>query len=118
MCDFEKSLRLSLKDNFPTTSIYGCYFHYAKAIWQKLKKLGFTTKKFKAISLFISSFMKLLPFMSRSMRLKQYDTLKKEVLEKFSRFFVYYDKNWLNSDYLNMNSLDYETKIRRTNNSC
>jgi len=44
MCDFEKSLRSALKENFPNTNIYGCYFHYAKAIWAKLKKCGFLQK--------------------------------------------------------------------------
>lgn len=38
MTDFELSLRKSIKKNFEFCLLNGCYFHYCKAIWKKIKK--------------------------------------------------------------------------------
>jgi len=45
MCDFEKSLRKAIKKIFPNSNIYGCYYHYCKAVWGKMKNHGLTGKK-------------------------------------------------------------------------
>jgi len=45
MCDFEKAMRNSIQECFPTAKIAGCYFHYAKALWHYMASHGFTTKE-------------------------------------------------------------------------
>ena len=44
-CDFEKSLLKAIRINFKGIRIYGCYFHYVKALWKKARKLGLTKTK-------------------------------------------------------------------------
>ena len=39
MSDFELPLRKAIKNNFENYLLDGCYFHYAKPIWKKIKKL-------------------------------------------------------------------------------
>ena len=43
-CDFEKSLINSIRDEFKGSKIYGCYFHYIKALWKKARNLSLTKK--------------------------------------------------------------------------
>ena len=44
MLDFEKASRKALAEVFPSAIISWCYFHYAKALWTKAKKLGLIKK--------------------------------------------------------------------------
>ena len=44
MCDFENSLRKSLKKNFPSSILNGCYFHFLKILWEKAKNLSLCNK--------------------------------------------------------------------------
>lgn len=38
MCDFEIALQNSIKENFSNSVVDGCYFHYVKILWDKIKK--------------------------------------------------------------------------------
>ena len=38
--DFEHNIRLSFNEVFPNVKPQGCYFHYGKAIWSRVKKSG------------------------------------------------------------------------------
>ena len=40
MCDFEKSSRNTFRSVFPNINLVGCWFHFTKAIYDKVKKLG------------------------------------------------------------------------------
>ena len=40
MSDFELGLRSAIKKIFVGASLQGCYFHYCKSIWKKIKKLN------------------------------------------------------------------------------
>ena len=40
MVDFEKSLIKSIEKNFEITIIDGCYFHFIKLLWSKVKSLN------------------------------------------------------------------------------
>ena len=61
-CDFEKSLINAIRNNFKEIKIYGCYFHYVKALWKKASKLGLTKAKLlNNTKLLIFSF-KIYPF--------------------------------------------------------
>lgn len=39
MIDFEVAARNAVKDNFPNTTIRGCFFHYTQCIWRKVLSL-------------------------------------------------------------------------------
>ena len=47
MCDYEKSLRAAIKNNFDKIKLRGCYFHFAKAIYKKCKAYNLFTKEKK-----------------------------------------------------------------------
>ena len=38
--DFERSLLNAIKEEFSSSKIKGCFFHFVKALWQKYKKIG------------------------------------------------------------------------------
>ncbi|XP_048764782.2 uncharacterized protein LOC125672628 [Ostrea edulis] len=44
MIDFEVAARNAVKDNFPNTTIRGCFFHYTQCIWRKVQNCGLTTE--------------------------------------------------------------------------
>ena len=74
MCNFELGLRKSIKKNFVGCLLQGCYFHFCKAIWAKIKKLGLFKKKYRLNTLIISFILKSYPFIKESRR---YDYYKK-----------------------------------------
>ena len=40
MSDFEHNIRSTFNEYFPEVQPQGCYFHYGKAIWARVKKNG------------------------------------------------------------------------------
>ena len=40
MSDWERASRNAFKHIYPGTRIYGCWFHYTRAIWKHIKKFG------------------------------------------------------------------------------
>ena len=40
MCDFEKSSRNAFRSVYPNINLVGCWFHYTKAIYDKVQKIG------------------------------------------------------------------------------
>lgn len=46
LCDFEKSLIKSIREEFHESKLNGCYFHYVKSIWKKILNLGLAKKNF------------------------------------------------------------------------
>ena len=46
MMDFEKSARKAIKSIFPDSLLFGCFFHFTKALWNKAKKEGLCKKKY------------------------------------------------------------------------
>ena len=39
-CDFERGLISSIRLEFPTASIRGCYFHFCQAVYRRVQTLG------------------------------------------------------------------------------
>ena len=52
MCDYEKSLRAAIKNNFDKIKLRGSYFHFAKAIYKKCKYYNLFTKQKKRNNFF------------------------------------------------------------------
>lgn len=42
--DFEKAAMNSIKNEFPSTEIHGCFFHFSQAVWRKIQNYGLTIK--------------------------------------------------------------------------
>ena len=45
MTDFEVNLRTVINKLYPDSELLGCYFHYIKNLYCKLKKIGLKNKK-------------------------------------------------------------------------
>ena len=58
----KKSLLKAIKEEFSTSLIQGCYFHYLKSLWKKSKKLGLTKSKFLKNTKIIIFTCKIYPF--------------------------------------------------------
>ena len=120
MVDFEKPLQTAIKKNFPAAIIDGCFFHYLKLIWAKSKKFGLCKiqklKKTKLI-LFI---IKLLPFMEIDNRpdifkkIEEYISIDDD--KNYTKLIKYYNKNWLDNEYINYSELSNDEYLNRTNN--
>lgn len=62
--------------------------------------------------------LKVLPNLSNiEQRESVFNRLKGSFGDKYNKFFLYYEKNWLKSEFMDFN-YDEEKKIRRTNNAC
>ena len=41
-----KNINIAIKEVFTLSKINGCFFHYVKALWKKIKVYGLTSKNF------------------------------------------------------------------------
>lgn len=118
-CDFEKSLIKAIREEFKEVKIYGCYFHYIKALWKKTRNLGFTKKKFLNTSKLIIFACKIYPFILKENKLKYIKEVYDYALKfdnKYNAFVKYFKKNWESSEFLNFDLLPNGDIEHRTNN--
>ena len=87
LCDFEKSLLKAIKGKFKESKINGCYFHYIKSLWKKMRNFGLTKK----------------------------NILNNTKIIIFS-FIDYFKKNCELSQFLNFDKINICELINRTNN--
>ena len=117
MVDFEKSLINSIKKNFPNATIDGCFFHYSKLIWTKARLLGLCTKDNLKMTKILIFIFKLFPFIFADNRTEIFKKIKEYyVNDKYKKLLAYYEKNWINSNYINYVDLAQEEYLMRTNN--
>lgn len=115
--DFEQALISSIKQEFPESKIYGCYFHLKQAINKKLKKYKITTNA----SLLLSK-IELLTKVPHSeiepaIRYIQSFMVEENGLEQFWAYFrsiwlIRFDPTIWNSSYLESSEI-----ANRTNNA-
>lgn len=123
MCDFEKSLRESLKKNFKGIKIKGCFFHYVKCLWNKAKKIGIVNKKNLANTKIIIFLLKIIILIKSEFHVKIVDAIKQFIRELdnknlYEQFLSYYEKNWLHTNFIKFDE-EYDRIIKsRTNNIC
>ena len=121
MCDFELGLRRAIKNSFEDCSLQGCYFHYCKAIWNKIKKLHLFKKKLRIHMMFLSFTIKAYPFIQDGKRedycakIESFCTSLKGNYVKFNEYFVKY---WKKANIFNFTELNNNTIRNRTNNIC
>ena len=118
MSDFEIALRNSIKNSFPQAILDGCFFHYSKLLWKYAKRLGLCSKNnLKKTKLFIF-LLKIFPYIKLDEK-KEYFTEIDEhfkIDNKYNKFLIYYKNNWLNSSFVNMDVINRDEYLNRTNN--
>ena len=121
MCDFELGLRRAIKTSFEGCSLQGCYFHYCKAIWNRIKKLNLFKKNLRINTMILAFIIKAYPFIQNNRRddycskIDNFCTSLKGNYIKFNKYFVKY---WKNAQIFNFTDLDNDTIRNRTNNIC
>ena len=118
MIDFEKASRRTLKDIFPLVDIKSCYFHYAKALWAKAKKLGLTRKKISFDTyklIFAFKLYQFIPEKDKKEYLNNINSIHSDKIE-YKTFLKYFTKNWSDCNFLNFQNLDKEQINERTDN--
>ena len=88
MMDFEKGARRAIKTVFPQTHLLGCYFHFAKSLWNKAKKEGLTKKNLIKDTVILIFSLKIYV-----LYLQNIENFFKEKNE-FKNMLKYFKKNW------------------------
>ena len=93
-CDFEKSLRKALIEIFPKSNIYGCYFHYVKALWKKAKKYGICRKKFLKETIVLIFSFKIYQYIPRKDKKVFFQEIENiyENKNEYTKFIEYFKK--------------------------
>ena len=94
MSDFELGLRGAIKQTFDGALLKGCYFHFCKAIWGKIKKYNLFKKELRINTL-------ILAFIIKSYYIKLYN---------------YFSKYWKTNKLFNFTYLNDNSILKRTNN--
>jgi hypothetical protein len=138
MCDFEEGLRSAFRKTFPRAKIMGCYFHFCKALWDRVRKVGLATSEVLSRTYTLIMFCKILvhiPIEERKtiwqfvLSRIQHDSEEKgkdpesKVKEErfrhnFKQFTNYFEKNWLGVYYVESASPNNDVLFVRTNNIC
>ena len=110
MLDFEKSSRKELKDIYPEANILGCYFHYVKALWTKVKKEGLTKKKIFFDTYILIFAFKMFQFIKNIQKNNFLEEIEKLYPDKiiYKNFILYFNKNWKNCNFLNFEKITQE----------
>lgn len=124
MCDFEKALRASITKVFKGVRLKGCSFHYVKCLWHNAKKIGLTRKNIISTTKLIIFILKLLTLVKYKNHLNIINSIKEYISNMesnsklFKDFISYYERVWLNTDFIKFD-LQYDRTIKsRTNNVC
>ena len=121
MTDFELSLRKSVKNNFEFCLLNGCYFHYCKSIWKKIKKLNLFKKNFRMNTLLVAFVMKAYPYIKDAKK-EEYCNKILKYCENLGGNYVklqkYFFKYWKNCEIFNFSNINDNTIKNRTNNIC
>ena len=121
MSDFEIGLRRAIKKKFEYCLLDGCYFHYCKAIWKKIKKLQLFKKTLIYDTIIIFFVMKVYPFIKEEKR-EQYNE-KIEIYcnnlgGNYIKLCKYFVKYWKECELFNFTNVNNQIIENRTNNIC
>lgn len=121
ICDLERSLIKPIKEVFNKSRINGCYFHYVKALWKKMKSYGLTTKNMIDKSKIIIFGCKIFPFILNKEKKNYINDLfefAKKSNSNYEKFIKYFKRSWLNSNFLNFDEICDGEIYNRTNYIC
>lgn len=121
MSDFERSLLNAIKEEFSSSKIQGCFFHFVKALWQKSKKLDLTKSKHIKTTKILVFASKLYPLIlddNKNTYINNLYEYANSLGGEYNNFVKYFKKNWENSNFLNFDHLTTGEIINRNNNYC
>ena len=98
--DFEKAFLNAVKNIFPNSILYGCYFHFRKCMRSKIQELGLTVeyrenKKIKDC-LKLSQMLGFLPLDDVIPAFEEFKTLRIED-ENVKKFYTYFENTFLST---------------------
>ena len=128
--DFEKNIVSEFKKIFGASIHFkGCWFHYMQCLVRKLRNMGLYKLRYASINKKILSVLKYLPHVKRdqrnifmsSFRLLFTENFLKTTIDnvdliRYSKFFIYYHKNWITWDSNSQEVLGIEIDNQNTNN--
>ena len=103
--DYEHSIIIGLQQEFPCIEIYGCFFHFTKAVWRKIQELGLAGgyRNNEQLRELVRKIMALgfLPviFVPHAYRLLRNDPATVQLIElneAVAVFLHYFENTWLN----------------------
>lgn len=99
-CDFEKGLRNAITKDFDGTTVFGCFFHFVKALWYKAGKLGLKTQDCLPVTKQVILQLKLLAHLSKPLRNIYWHTILNAYKgkAKIEEFLNYFYNTWLKPD--------------------
>ena len=121
MSDFEIGLRRAIKNKFEDCLLDGCYFHYCKAIWKKIKKLNLFKKKLRYNTIIIVFCMKAYPFIKDDKKENFYNKMEvycNNLGANYIKLINYFNKYWKDCDIFNFSETSNKIIENRTNNIC
>ena len=114
----------------PEINLMGCFFHYIKALWSKLKELKIKIFKYKIYYDYLIKTFKYLIFIEDTRRISFFNLFSILFIETFintytetndKKYFIkfinYYRKVWLNYKQI-WGDLNTDINFTRTNNPC
>lgn len=112
MTDFELALRSGLRAVYEGVEVSGCWFHYTQCLWRNAVKKGFcrmkNNKKYRPEHHFIVRQLMALALIPASEVKRQYHRIRVEAMaffegtqyeKNFRKFFMYYEREWLDGVY-------------------
>ena len=113
MCDFEQGLSNAFLKVFEEPEIKNCYFHYCKALYKKVSKLGLKKESLQSNTILLMAFLKIIPHLQLKEAKGFFDDLKAcflKISPSYRSLLNYYESNWLGQYFVEGPD--------RTNNIC
>ena len=111
MADFGLGLRGAIKTIFDGVSLAGCFFHFCKSIWSKIKKLYLFKKTLGVNTMVLAFIIKAYPFIKE----KNLENYCKKIEDfcfnlkgNYIKLYNYFYKYWRNNRLFNFSSLNDE----------
>ena len=109
----------AIKEKFSESKINGCYFHFIKALWKKIRSFGLTKKHLLKYTKIIIFACKLYPFVLKENKKNYISGLYEyasNIDNKYNKFIEYFKNNWQSSEFLDFDQISNGEIINRTNN--
>ena len=125
--DLGKAGYIAIKNIFPNTRIYPCYFHLVRRFILHLKYLRSNNKVLKRNSKNLLFNMKLLLFIDSDKIEDFFEIIKNKYYEGFKRFIDYFEKTYMHNNPFNDRQWNYSNFLKNeednrkycyTNNVC
>ena len=96
-------MRKAIKASFELCKLQVCYFHFCKAIWNKIKKLHLFKKAYRVNTMLIAFIIKAYPFIKRDLReeyCKKIECFCNSLKGNYIKFNKYFLKYWKKAEFL------------------